>query len=110
MPAARRPLLAVDATTSPTAPTMPYRNLSGGREIAAPVPFVGFANFLLRRERATRAVLVGWDTLDAPTYRQTLFPGYHGGREFDDELVGAIGRAPGICRCRWLRRRQSARL
>jgi DNA polymerase-1 len=32
-------------------------------------------------------VLVGWDTLGAPTYRQTLFPGYQGGREFDDELV-----------------------
>jgi DNA polymerase-1 len=32
-------------------------------------------------------VLVGWDTLGAPTYRQELFPAYQGGREFDDELV-----------------------
>src|SRR5207244_1040925 len=32
---------------------------------------LGFANFLLRFYQAEqpRAVLVGWDTLDAPTYR-----------------------------------------
>ena len=50
---------------------------------------VGFANFLLRLydSERPRAVLVGWDTLDSPTYRQKLFSGYQGGREFDDELV-----------------------
>ena len=39
---------------------------------------VGFANFLLRLYEAEqpRAVLVGWDTLGAPTYRQRLFPQY----------------------------------
>ena len=37
---------------------------------------VGFANFLLRLYQAEqpRAVLVGWDTLDAPTWRQQAFP------------------------------------
>src|SRR5436305_13008526 len=49
----------------------------------------GFSNFLLNlyAGERQRAVLVGWDTLGAPTYRQKLFPAFHGGREFDDELV-----------------------
>jgi len=57
---------------------------------------VGFANFLLRlydTERP-RAVLVGWDTLGAPTYRQKLFPTYQGGRHFDDELVEQLDALP----------------
>src|SRR5690348_16558033 len=43
---------------------------------------IGFANFFLRLFEAERprAVLVGWDTLDEPTYRQGLFPDYQGGR------------------------------
>jgi DNA polymerase-1 len=57
---------------------------------------VGFANFLLRLydSERPRAVLVGWDTLGAPTYRQKLFPGYQGGREFDDELVEQLDILP----------------
>src|SRR5690348_13766456 len=53
---------------------------------------VGFANFLLRfwTDEQPRAVLVGWDTLDAPTYRQRLFPSYQGGRHFDPELVDQL--------------------
>ena len=37
---------------------------------------VGFANLLLRlyETERPRAVLVGWDTLGAPTSRQKLFP------------------------------------
>jgi DNA polymerase I len=37
---------------------------------------VGFANFLLRlfQNEQPRAVLVGWDTLDARNSRQQLFP------------------------------------
>jgi DNA polymerase I len=41
-----------------------------------------------------RAVLVGWDTLDAPTYRQALFPAYQSGREFDAELVEQLEVLP----------------
>jgi DNA polymerase I len=57
---------------------------------------VGFANFLLRllESEAPRAVLVGWDTLDAPTFRQTLFPPYQGGRHFDHELVDQLEVLP----------------
>ena len=57
---------------------------------------VGFANFLLRlyEGERPRAVLVGWDTLGSPTYRQKLFPGYQGGREFDDELVEQLDALP----------------
>jgi DNA polymerase-1 len=73
---------------------------------------VGFANFLLRlwEDEQPRAVLVGWDSLDSPTYRHELFAGYQAGREFDDalleqldllpQLVGAFGfaaaKAPGF--------------
>ena len=57
---------------------------------------VGFANFLLRLfdSERPRAVLVGWDTLGAATYRQTLFPGYQDGREFDAELVEQLEILP----------------
>src|ERR1700761_6990913 len=50
---------------------------------------VGFANFLLRLYEAEqpRAVVVGWDTLDAPTYRHKAFPAYQSGRQFDRELL-----------------------
>ncbi len=45
---------------------------------------VGFANFLLRmyESERPRAVLVGWDTLDVPTYRHRAFPAYQSGRQF----------------------------
>jgi DNA polymerase I len=57
---------------------------------------LGFANFLLRLYEAEqpRAVLVGWDTLGAPTYRQQLFPAYQAGRHFDDELVEQLASLP----------------
>jgi hypothetical protein len=44
---------------------------------------VGFANFLLRlyTNQQPRAVLLGWDTLDAPTYRHDAFDAYQSGRE-----------------------------
>ncbi len=49
---------------------------------------VGFANFLLRlyENEHPRAVLVGWDTLDVPTYRHQAFAAYQSGRTFDREL------------------------
>jgi len=57
---------------------------------------VGFSNFLsnLYANERPRAVLVGWDTLGAPTYRQKLFPDYQGGRHFDDELVEQLEILP----------------
>lgn len=49
---------------------------------------VGFANFLLRlyETERPRAVVVGWDTLDAPTYRHQALSAYQSGRNFDWEL------------------------
>jgi DNA polymerase-1 len=57
---------------------------------------VGFANFLLRfySEERPRAVLVGWDTLDAPTYRHVALATYQGGRVFDAELVEQLDALP----------------
>jgi DNA polymerase-1 len=57
---------------------------------------VGFANFVLRlyADVQPRAVLVGWDTLEAPTYRNALFADYQGGREFDDSLVDQLELLP----------------
>jgi DNA polymerase I len=66
---------------------------AGGRGAGA---IVGFANFLLRfyQDERPRAVLVGWDTLGMPTYRQGLFPDYQGGRQFDDEIVEQLDVLP----------------
>jgi exodeoxyribonuclease III len=57
---------------------------------------LGFANMLLRlyRSEAPRAVLVGWDTLEASTYRHDDYPAYQSGREFDDELVEQLDLIP----------------
>jgi DNA polymerase-1 len=57
---------------------------------------LGFANFLLRlyEQETPRAVLVGWDTLDAPTYRHRALEGYQGGRVFDAELVDQLDVLP----------------
>jgi DNA polymerase-1 len=57
---------------------------------------VGFANFLLRlyEQEQPRAVLVGWDTLDAPTYRHRALEGYQSGRVFDAELLDQLDVLP----------------
>jgi DNA polymerase-1 len=39
---------------------------------------------------------VGWDTLDVPTYRHKAFPGYQGGRRFDDALLDQLELLPGL--------------
>jgi DNA polymerase-1 len=39
-------------------------------------------------------VLVGWDTLSVPTFRQRLFPPYQGGRQYDAELVEQLELLP----------------
>jgi DNA polymerase I len=57
---------------------------------------VGFANFLLRlyAREEPRAVLVGWDTLDAPTYRHRALATYQAGRAFDPELLDQLEVIP----------------
>jgi DNA polymerase-1 len=57
---------------------------------------VGFANFLMRlwENEQPRAVVVGFDTLDVPTYRHELLPGYQAGRQFDEELLEQLDLLP----------------
>ena len=57
---------------------------------------LGFANFLLRlyAQEKPRAVLVGWDTLDAPTYRHRALATYQSGRAFDAELLDQLDALP----------------
>jgi exodeoxyribonuclease III len=57
---------------------------------------LGFANMLLRlyREEKPRAVLVGWDSFDAPTYRHKAFADYQSGREFDDDVIEQLAAIP----------------
>jgi len=57
---------------------------------------VGFANMLNRLWEAEqpRAVLVGWDSLGTPTYRNEAFAGYQAGREFDDDLLEQLDLLP----------------
>ena len=58
---------------------------------------LGFSNFLTRlwQSEQPRAVIVGWDSLDTPTYRHELFEGYQGGRVFDDDLLEQLDLLPG---------------
>lgn len=57
---------------------------------------VGFANYLIRLYEAERprAVVVGWDTLDAPTYRHRALPDYQSGRHFDRDLLQQLELLP----------------
>src|SRR5579871_977159 len=91
-----RPLLVIDGDSfahrsyHALPKTIRRRGGAGGGAI------LGFANYLLRlyESERPRAVLVGWDTLDAPTWRRQAFPAYQGGRAFDDELVEQLGVIP----------------
>ncbi len=60
---------------------------------------VGFSNFLLRLwdSEHPEAVLVGWDSLETPTYRHESLPAYQSGREFEDSIVEQLALLPGLC-------------
>ena len=57
---------------------------------------LGFANFLVRLWEAEqpRAIVVGFDTLEVPTYRHEAFPGYQAGREFDQAILEQLPMLP----------------
>ncbi len=57
---------------------------------------IGFMSMLLRLWKAERprAVVVAWDTLDVPTYRNALLPTYQSGREFDPEIIEQLALLP----------------
>lgn len=91
-----RPLLVVDgdsfAHRAYHAVPKTMRRADGGPGNAV----IGFTNMLLRlwQDERPRTVLVGWDTLDVPTYRHEALPAYQGGREFDDELLEQLDLLP----------------
>ena len=61
---------------------------------------VGFTNMLTRlwdMERP-RTVVVGWDTLEVPTYRHEAFEPYQSGRVFDKSLLEQLGMLPELVR------------
>ena len=91
-PLSRRPLLVIDgdsfAHRSHHALPKTIRRCEGNGVGA----ILGFANFLLRlyADEQPRAVIVGWDSLHAPTKRHEMFPAYQSGREFDEDLIEQI--------------------
>jgi len=93
-----RPLLAIDGDSlAHRAYHALPRSIRGasGRPANA---LVGFSNFLLRLwdSEQPAAVLVGWDTLEVPTYRHEALPEYQSGREFEDSIVEQLGLLPGL--------------
>jgi DNA polymerase-1 len=99
-PALSRPLLVVDgdslAHRAYHALPKSFRRAEGRPGNA----LLGFSNFIMRlwQSEEPRAVLVGWDTLDTPTYRHELFAGYQGGRQFDDDLLEQLDLLPDLVR------------
>ncbi|HUB13031.1 MAG TPA: 5'-3' exonuclease [Acetobacteraceae bacterium] len=95
-----RPLLAIDGDNfahrayHALPKTM---RLADGRPAGA---IIGFANLLLRfyEQVQPRAVMVGWDTLETPNFRQRLFPAYQGGREFDAAIIEQLALIPDFVR------------
>jgi len=57
---------------------------------------VGFANFLQRlwESEQPESVLVGWDSLETPTYRHKALPAYQSGREFEDSILEQLALLP----------------
>ena len=57
---------------------------------------VGFTNMLvgLWDQEQPRSVLVGFDSLDTPTYRHEAFPAYQSGRVFEEDLLEQLDLLP----------------
>src|SRR5512133_892157 len=99
-PSPPRPLLVVDgdslAHRAYHALPKTFRRAEGRPGNA----LLGFSNFIVRlwQSEQPRAVLVGWDSLDTPTYRHELFAGYQAGRVFDDDLLEQLDLLPELVR------------
>jgi len=93
-----RPLLAVDgdsfAHRAFHALPHSFRRDDGGPANT----LIGFMSMLLRLWQAERprAVVVAWDTLFVPTYRNALLETYQSGREFDPEIVAQLALLPAL--------------
>jgi DNA polymerase I len=64
-----------------------------GRPANALTGFAGFLTTLWDAERPG-AVVVGWDSLETPTYRHEALPAYQSGREFEDAILEQLGVLP----------------
>ena len=92
----RRPLLVIDGDSFAHRAyhALPKTIRRRGNKGAGAI--LGFANFLLRLydTEKPRALLVGWDSLDEPTYRHEALESYQAGRVFDDDLVEQLEVLP----------------
>jgi DNA polymerase I len=85
-----KPLLAVDGDS------FAHRAYHGLPKTIRLNAVVGFTNMLLGLWEAEqpRAVLVGWDSLGSPTYRNEAFEAYQSGREFEASLLEQLDLLP----------------
>ena len=92
----RRPLLVIDGDSFAHRAyhALPTTIRRAGSKGAGAI--LGFANILLRLYEAEspRAALVGWDTLNEPTYRHKALASYQSGRSFDAELIEQLEVLP----------------
>jgi DNA polymerase I len=88
-----RPLLAVDGDS------FAHRAYHGLPKSINRNAVVGFTNMIVRlwEQEQPRVVVVGWDTLEVPTYRHEAFPAYQSGREFDASLLEQLALLPQLC-------------
>jgi 5'-3' exonuclease len=88
-----KPLLAVDGDSFAH---RAYHSMPKSVKLNA---VVGFTNMLmgLWDQTEPRAVAVGWDTLEVPTYRHEAFAGYQSGRVFDKSLLEQLDLLPELC-------------
>ena len=88
-----KPLLAIDGDSFAH---RAYHGLPKSINLNA---LVGFTNMVTRlwEQEEPRAVVVGWDTLEVPTYRHEAFEGYQSGREFDRALLEQLALLPELC-------------
>ena len=93
---ARRPLLVIDGDSFAHRAYHALPKNIRRKDDRPAGAILGFANLLLRlyREEQPRAVLVGWDTYDEPTYRHVAFAAYQSGREFDDDIIEQLAIIP----------------
>jgi DNA polymerase-1 len=95
---ARAPLLVIDGDNLAHRAfhALPPLEGAGGRPVSA---MLGFANMLLQAvdQERPRSVLVGWDSLPHPTYRNELYPPYQAQRPaFAEPLVEQLDELPSL--------------
>lgn len=87
-------LLALDGDS------LAHRAYHGGPKTIRNNAISGFASWLgtLWQTEKPDAIVVGWDTLTAPTFRHEAFQPYQSGREFDEALLEQLELLPALVR------------